>query len=196
MVSTVYCKQRIIELYSSRRISYGRLASILKEEGLKVSKASIWATIQKYKRHGTIACLSGSGRPKKITTEIMKLIESRMKEDDETTATQLMKLLEDRGYKVSKPTIIRARQLLGWTFHGSRYCQMIRGAMENVDNHFEDVVWTDEFVIQMENHRTFSYRKVGEAPKPKAQPKNPYKIMVWAGISKKEQQIFVSSMVR
>ena len=166
MVLTAYCKQRIIELYSSRRISYRCLASILEEEGLKVSK---------YKRHGTIAHLSGSGRPKKITPQISKLIESRMKVDVETTATQLMKLLEDRGYKVLKPTIIRARQLLGWMFHGSQYCQMIsvknkekrvKWAMENVDNHFEDVVWTDESMIQMENHRTFFYRKVGEAPKP------------------------------
>ena len=31
----------------------------------------------------------------------------------------------------------------------------------------------------------FSYRKVGEAPRPKAQPKYPLKIMVWAGISRK-----------
>ena len=49
-----------------------------------------------------------------------------MKENDETTATQLRKLLEDKGFSVSKTTIIRARQRLGWTFHGSRYCQMIR----------------------------------------------------------------------
>ena len=61
----------------------------------------------------------------------------------------------------------------------------VKWAAENFSNGFEDVVWTDESMIQLENHRTFSYRKVGKVPKPKARPKNPYKVMVWAGISKK-----------
>ena len=56
---------------------------------------------------------------------------------------------------------------------------------ENLENSFEDVVWTDESMIQLENHRTFSYRKIGAAPKPKARPRNPFRVMVWAGISKK-----------
>ena len=36
---------------------------IIEEEGLKVLKVSVWATIQKYKGHGTIFCHPGSGRP-------------------------------------------------------------------------------------------------------------------------------------
>ena len=36
---------------------------IVGEKGLKVSKASVWATIQKYERHGTISRLPGSVRP-------------------------------------------------------------------------------------------------------------------------------------
>ena len=39
-------------------------------------------------------------------------------------------------------------------------------------------------MIQLENHRTFSYRKE-EVPRPKPQPKHPYKVMVWAGFSRK-----------
>ena len=117
-----------------------------------------------------------------------------MRTDDNTTATQLVKMVNPAGYNVSKSTIIRARGILGWTFHGSRYCQMIRTqnkekrmqwARENLHNRFENIVWTDESMIQLENHQTFSYRKVGEAPRPKARPKYPLKIMVWAGISRK-----------
>ena len=33
---------------------------------------------------------------------------------------------------------------------------------------FEDVLWTDECSVQMESHRRFCCRKIGEAPKPKA----------------------------
>jgi hypothetical protein len=40
-------------------------------------------------------------------------------------------------------------------------------------------------MIQLENHRSYSYRKVGAPPKPKPRAKHPYKVMVWAGISKK-----------
>jgi hypothetical protein len=123
----------------------------------------------------------------------MTIIEEQMKANNETTATQLRKLLEDKGFSVSKTTTICARQHLGWTFHGRRYCQIIRvknkekrvkWALENAQNSFDSVVWTDESMIQLENHRAFC-QKAGESPKPKPKPKNPYKIMVWARISKK-----------
>ena len=151
-------------------------------------------TFQNYKKHGTISHLPGSGRRHKITSEMVGIIEERMNEDDKTTATQLIKLLEDQGYKISKSTILRARKILGWTFHGSKYCQLIRKknkemrvkwATENFRNDFKYVVWTDESMIQLENHRKFSYRKVNQAPKPKARPKHLYKVMVWAGISRR-----------
>ena len=78
--------------------------SVLKAEGLKASKKAVWATIKKYKIHGTIFHLPGSGRPCKLTENMLQIIEDHMK-----------RMLEDKGYKVSKPTIIRARKILGWT---------------------------------------------------------------------------------
>ena len=93
-----------------------------------------------------------------------------MKHNDETTATQILKMLEEGGHKVSLTTIIRARKNLGWTFHGSRYCQLIREknkekrvawAREHLTDNFAGVVWTNEFMIQLENHRTFSYGTPG-----------------------------------
>ena len=194
MVLTAYCKQRIIQLYFERRISYGNVAKVLAAEGFRVPKRTVWVTIQKYKTHGTISRLPGSGRPFKLTREMLDAVEERMKQDDETTATQLVKMLGERGFKISTPTVERARKTLGWTFHGSRYCQLIRNAnkekrvqwaKDNLHSSFDDVVWTDESTIQLENNRTFSYRKVGSAPKPKPRAKHPFKVMVWAGISKK-----------
>ena len=123
-----------------------------------------------------------------------KIIEEKMQEDDETTATQMVIILEDRGYKIYKTTVVRARKALGWTFHVSQYCQMlhnksklkqVKWAKANIRKEFKDVVWTDESMIQLDNHRAFCYRKKGAPLKPKPQPKNPYKVMVWAGISKK-----------
>ena len=194
MVLSAYLKQRIVQLYFQRRVSYGVLAQVLAAEGFPVSKKAVWATIKKYKEHGTISRLPGSGRPFKLTRAMLDIIEAQMELDDETTATQLVRILEERGYKVSKSTIERARRILGWTFHGSRYCQLIQNAnkekrvqwaLKHRGNDFEDVVGTDESTIQLENHRTFSFRKVGTAPNLKPRAKHPYKVMVWAGISRK-----------
>ena len=73
-------------------------------------------------------------------------------------------------------TVFRCRTSLGWTFRGSAYCQMIREAnkvkrlewaLRNQNDEFDDVIWSDECTIQLENHRRFCCRKVGHAPKPK-----------------------------
>lgn len=120
--------------------------------------------------------LPGSGRPAKITPEIKKIVEDRMQEDDETTAVQLFQLLKEKGHVVSLRTILRCRNVLGWTFRGSSYCQLIRHvnkikrlewAKTHVNDKFEDVVWTDESTVQLETHRRFCCRKKGERPRNK-----------------------------
>ena len=45
---------------------------------------------------------------------------------DETTATQLQKILLDHQLYLSLTTILRSRSHLGWTFRGSSYCQLIK----------------------------------------------------------------------
>ena len=56
-----------------------------------------------------------------LTQKMIKIIEEKIEEDDETTASQIVKLLEDKGYNISRTTVIRARKALGWNFHGRRY---------------------------------------------------------------------------
>ena len=121
-----------------------------------------------------------------------------MRDDDETTATQLCKLLTSRGISISLSTIIRCRSMLGWTFRGSKYYQLIRWqnkikrfiwACDNyeaaLDNGFIDVIWTDETTVQLESHRRHSFIKKGEPATLKPRPKHPIKLHVWAGISRK-----------
>ena len=147
---------------------------------------------------GSIFRKEGSGRPSKITDRVLQLVERRMKEDDETTATQLHALLTACGISISLSTILRSRSCLGWTYRGSKYCQLIRtknkekwfqwafeNYMENLNNGFEDVIWTDETTVQLESHRRHSYRKRGEQPTLKPRPKHPIKVHVWAGISRR-----------
>ena len=104
---------------------------------------------------------------------------------------QLHDILVRHGKSISICTILRSRQRLGWTFHGSVYCQLIREAnkvcrLEWVQQYRRDLVdnfiWSDEASIQLETHRKRCYRKQGERPKPKPRPKHPVKVHVWADI--------------
>ena len=85
MVLSVYCKQRTVQLYFERRISYERGAQVLAEEGFWLPKQTV---------HGTISRLPGSDRPFKPTCKMLEAIEEKMKQDNETTVTQLVRMLE------------------------------------------------------------------------------------------------------
>ena len=129
--------------------------------------------------------------------EMLDAIEERMKQDDETMVTQLVKMLGERGFKMHMVERARKTQedaevelprqpvLLVDPERQQRKEGALQWAKDNLHSSFDDVVWTDESTIQLENNRTFSYRKDGSASKPKPRGKHPFKVMVWAGISKK-----------
>ena len=49
-----------------------------------------------------------------------------MREDDETTASQLQAKLAAHGCYLSLTTILRNRRQLGWVYRRLAYCQLIR----------------------------------------------------------------------
>ena len=116
---------------------------------MKASRRGIAKFLHRYETTGSIARKAGSGRPTKITTEIKAAVEQQMQLDDETSAVQLHAILLNKGYSISLPTILRCRSALGWTFHGSSYCQLIREAnktkrlewaIAHRDDDFDDVI--------------------------------------------------------
>ena len=177
MLST-YAKVRILILYSNGYRA-PKIEKLLKEEGIRISRVSIWKFISRYKVTGCVARKEGSGRLKKISPETMTLVEEQMSADDETTALQLHKMLNERGVAVSKWTILRCRRSLGWTFRGSAYCQLIREAnkqarlewakqyIDECEDGFLDVIWSDETTVQLETHKRFCCQKKGCRPKNK-----------------------------
>lgn len=97
---------------------------------------------------------------------------------------------------MSVATTKRARKKLGWTRCGPRYCQMVREAnrvarlqfaQECLDRGetFEDVIFTDESTIWLERHGKICFRKEGAPAKMKPKSKHPFKVNIWAGISKR-----------
>jgi transposase len=126
---------------------------MLRDEGKIIPKKTDWSVVRKYKEHGMLSRLPGSGRQPKVTEEVLALVESKMQSDDETTAVNLVAHLKDNGFSLSKTSVVRARRLLGWTYRGSSYCQLIRHAnkakrvawaQQYLNDSFEDVIWTDE----------------------------------------------------
>ena len=152
---------------------------LLQEEGISVSRVGVWKFLHRYIKTGTLLRKEGSGRRSKITQEIKVLVEQQMLRDDETTAYQIHRMLNANGFELSISTILRCMQQLGWTFKGSSYCQLIRQAnkvkrlewarqyLNECEDGFTDVIWSDESSIQIETHKRYCYRKKGCAPKTK-----------------------------
>ena len=175
MPYTTYMKLRIIHHHLHGLRPYN-IAKVLEEEGIKVSRFGVHKFLVTYRETGSVQRRSGSGRLSKVTMQVKELVEEQMQKDDETTAYQLHHLLVENGIEISLKTVLRCCTTLGWTFRGSAYCQLIRDANkvkrlqwseEHKDDNFDDVIWTDEATVQLETHRRFCCRKIGQAPKPK-----------------------------
>ena len=81
------------------------VARLLREEGVKVSCVGISKFLAKFEETGLVGRRIGSGRPSKITAEMKKLVEDQMREDIETMAYQLHKLLTSKDYSISLRTV-------------------------------------------------------------------------------------------
>ena len=194
MVFSDYCKLRILSLHWHGLKVSEIVDCLILEDEISVSKHGVRLFLKHYRETNTIARKPGSGLRPKLSPTVQGIIEEAMQQDDETTATQLQALLAERQIYVSLATIVRNRCQLGWIYRGSAYCQLIRQAnkmkhlqwaQQNLNDNFDDVIWSDETTVQLENHHRFCYRKDREKPLPKPRPKHPIKVHVWAGISKR-----------
>ena len=134
IVLTTYEKQRIL-FYWCKRLSPSQILSAMQMEGICCCRQTIARFLKRYNLTGTICRKEGSGRPSVVTDRVLELVERAMRADDETTATQLHTLLTSCEIRISLATILRSRHTLGWTFRGSKYCQLIRNV--NKDKRLE-----------------------------------------------------------
>ena len=186
---SMYARERICNL-AKDGLGTTEILLRLRKENIPTCRQTVW----RLQRHiAIIKPLPKSGHPKKLTPAILEQIDNKMNTDDETTATELQKVIENKfGASLSPRTLLRGRRSLGWTKRGTAYCQMIREAnkakrlewaRQNLGSSFEDVIWTDETSVQLESHRRFHCYKKGLKPRYKPRPKHPVKVHVWAGIS-------------
>lgn len=189
-----YTRQRI-ESLQKENLPPAAIFKQLKREELEVSFASVTRIIKKYQIQGSTKKGVSSGRRAKLNSPSRRFIEDQMRRDDETTSSQIQKKLARRGVRVHASTVRRCRKKLGWTLQRTRYCQLVRDAnkvkrleyaqrvLETGDT-FNNVIFSDECSISLEQFRRTCYRKIGEPAKRKPKPKHPLKVHVWAGISR------------
>ena len=88
------------------------ICNLLKAENLSCTRENVFLFLKRYAENHSIARKPGSGRLSQVTAEIKALFEQQMHIEDETTAHQLHRLLQSRGYKISLCTVFRCRRYL------------------------------------------------------------------------------------
>ena len=202
MPLTDYQRKRIISLYleSDTKKTPVQIQRIMQSEGVQTSYQTVQRTIQRWKETGNYKDRSRKGGVKRVLEEHYRFIDEAMSKKDELTASDLMDMMQDKfgheAIRYSLRTLARARQDLGWTFGTARYCRAIRESnkLKRIEwcqqrlleeENFNNVIFTDESTVQLENHRRKCFRRRGAPRKMKYKFKHPQKVHVWGGISKR-----------
>lgn len=126
MVLSAYAKQRILSLHWQGCKVSEIVECLVLEDEIVTTRQGVRQFLKRYSEYGTIDRKPGSGFSPRLSPALQQLIETTMRADDETTATQLQVKLASVNVYVSLATILRNRRQLGWTYRGSAYCQLIR----------------------------------------------------------------------
>lgn len=190
---SLYLRERILRLHQSG-LRPAALVKTLKKEGFKVSRSGIYYVIKKYSNTGMIYDLPRSGRPKALSENSHQQIDKWLQENNELTTTNILNSLISQGARISRSSVGRAIQRLGWSGKTTRYCQLIREAnkqkrmdfcqhMLSTRENFYDIIFTDETLVQLKPTHRKSYHKKGQQRRFRPKPKHPVKVNVWGGIS-------------
>lgn len=160
-----------------------------------MSYPSVARINEKIKRAASSDKFLKSSRPRKLNKLARDFIESQMRQNDEATSHQIQKKLSKRGVQVHSSRAWRPRKEQGWTLQNAKYSRLVRDVNKvkrlefaqrviDTEDTFENVIFSDECSISLQQFRRTCYRKIGEPPKRKPKPKHLLKLHVKAGISR------------
>ena len=159
-------------LMRSRNFCYSKILSHLEEEGIRVSKVSLYLLFKKYEETQSIEHLKRRPRQQRLAKYHYRFIDDIMAENNDYTSRQLHSALMSQHpdlHDISVSTIKRARVSLGWISKKTRYCALISNCNQekrvkfcnmlttNKELEFLDVIWTNECSVQLESHRKITY---------------------------------------
>ena len=100
----------------------------LKKEDVIITKRSLYRLIKKFKEKGVYSDLQRRAHNKKLTPEMLTMINDELEENDEATARHLRAMLIEKypELEVTISTVKCQRQALGWVNTRPHYCQLIR----------------------------------------------------------------------
>ena len=179
---SVETRQQAILLWKGG-MKISNIQSRFKNEGIEVSKVSLYLLISKYVKNGKILDMNRTSREPILKTTHYEFIDKAMIDNDELTAFRLLTKLRPTfpELEVSLSTVIRARRDLGWISTKPKYCQLIREL-----NKQKRLKWCEEMKecsVKLEFHSLKCYKKKGQQKKYKPRPKHPLKVHLWGGIS-------------
>ena len=170
-------KTKILRLKANGK-GPSEIVRILAEDDVKISRWSVIRFLRRFQETKSLENAAKSGRPPLgVTIELMNFIDAEMESNDELTSPELAKrILLHLGVQFSPQKVRRLRQKLGWVPTGTKYCQLIREPnrvkrlqfSENClreNEQFNDVIFTDECSVQLENHSKLSFHRKWEQPK-------------------------------
>lgn len=110
---------------------------------------------------------------------MMNFIDAEMERNDEMTALEQNRRVNQQfGKQFSQDKVKRSRPKLGWVCTVTKYCQLIRESTRvkglefaekclQDSKQFNNVTFTDECSVLLENHTKISFHREWEQPKPK-----------------------------
>lgn len=162
-------KARIIWLNAKGK-SATEIVHILVEDDVKVGRWSVIRFLKHYQDRQLLENASRSGHPTgEVTLETMNFLDTKMERNDKMTVPELTRGINDQfETRFSQPKIKRLRQKLDWVCTKTKYCQLIiepncikhlefsQKCLQD-DEQFEDVIFTDECSVVLENHTKISF---------------------------------------
>ena len=161
-----------VRILMLRHLGPTEIQKRLAVDGEKVGRAAIYNIFKKWDEHKTTANLPQAPRIREgVTIELLTFVNTMMEENDETTAKTLVSAIWDKfslNFSISKAR--RLRYDLGWVGENTKYCQLIRTANVEkrlnfaklcieLNDQFDDVVWTDESTIQLDWNGKITFRR-------------------------------------
>jgi hypothetical protein len=133
---------------------------------------------------------------KTITESDINHVKTALPENPTNASTDLMHILDKKGTRANKSTVQIAIDAAGFTATAPRYGQMVRNVNKEKrvrfaeacianDDNFNDVIFTDECSVQLHDNKIVVYRLMDSVAPLIPMPKHPYKVHVWASISRR-----------
>ena len=186
---SLYARKRAISLKSAGN-SNKKIQEVLLEDGIKTSVAAILLFSSRYQKTGRLIDAPRTGRKPKLRQEHIVYLDEKMKENGELASRELKEnVAKDCDMDVSTATIQRARRKLGWKKENARYCQFVcePNKMKRLafclkalseKEKFDNIIFTDETSMQIEQHARICFWKDGSQPKRKGRRKHPLKVRI------------------